>query len=713
MSPRRIKKRDGREVAFDKAKIAAAVQSAQDAVGESDPVFAQEVADLVELALRRRHGWRGPGESAAETEGAEASVPTIEASIPTIEEVQDLVEVGLVELGRAAVAKAYILYRDRRGRVRGVLEQAADGERFAGQLRHVQVREARGHHPWSKSRVVAALVQEAELSREQAEQVAARVEARVVASQLKRLSTALIRELVDNELVAMGLSGALARQAPVAIPRYDLGELLREGARSPVARRAALDREPTGPASFDLGRVVAGELFTRYAGEDLFAERVAEGHTGGALHVEDLRAPHLYLHQGVRCELFLRGEPGVRAAFDALSEVAAQLAHLSRGIVLENPAALLRDLTRPGRGDEREQLATWLFAAAALARGSGKRVDLAAPGTKAVAFTSRLVATLDELAELDAGEEAAWLPRLYIDRAELRSLLDSAGDRRAAVARLLERGGLVPTWAPAGEAFLGPAGRRMAREQGAVACGGAVGLNLARLARRAGPWREDLFLESAAQLVEEGVEALASLGAFQRRARAAREGELRGRVAYALTPVGLLEALRVLGDGELRAEQGARILGLLSEAARRFSAARGIGVHLSPHFGAEAAGRFALADADPGRGRQGLLFESAAPPGAEVPRARTRGYSLGPLPGALPGLAEAQLLATVPAGSWAPLEPSGATLREGGAEAQLEAWELFDEERQAIRRSTPGALEVPRTAPFFHLDPIPAPPSGE
>lgn len=717
MSLRRVRKRDGREVAFDKSHIAAAVRSAQNAVGEHDPLFAEEVADLVELTLRRRYAWRSGGArkeplfEGAEGEGLED--PAVE-SIPKIEEIQDLVEIGLIELGRAAVAKAYILYRDRRTRVRDSLTLAAEKEQRDGHLRHLRVRESRGTHPWSKGRIIAALVQEAELTREQAESVAARVEVRVVASELKRISTALIRELVDNELVAMGLSGALARQAPVAIPRYDLRELLRSADHSPVARRAALDQEGVAdkPHAFDANTLLGGELLARYALEDLFDEASLERHSSGALHIEDLRAPHLFLHQGVRADLFLRGAPGMSAAFDALDEIAVHLRHVSRSLVIERPATLLRGLIKAGRGEGHDALSAWLSAAAALARSSGRQIDLASPGSKAIAFCARLLRVLDELHAFD---EAKHLPRLFLDRAELKALLEAFDDLRPVVARLLERGALMPTWAPPEEEFVGPAGRRLAREQGALACGGAVGLNLARVAQQAGPWREDLFLEGLAHLVEDGIEALSALARFQKDVRAARPGEGRGRVAYALTPVGLEESLRLLGDGELRAEQGSRALGLLSEAARRFSAARGLSVHLSPHFGAEAAARFVALDDSGQRTHQGLLFatadsqpDSAFVAGSGTTPAYSRGYRLGALPGKLAGRAEAQLLATVPAGTWMPLALDGGVKHLGAAaslgDEQLSAWELFEDERETIRRSVSSAVEIPPTAPFFQID---------
>jgi hypothetical protein len=44
-------------------------------------------------------------------------------------------------------------------------------------------------------------------------------------------------------------------------------------------------------------------------------------------------------------------------------------------------------------------------------------------------------------------------------------------------------------------------------------------LNLARAARRAGPWREDALLENVARTLESALEGLAALQEFQRRER--------------------------------------------------------------------------------------------------------------------------------------------------------------------------------------------------
>ncbi len=92
------RKRDGRVVPFDQARITSAVQRAMQAAGEgaldADP---QRVSDAVLAALAQR-------------------LPR--GHIPQVEEIQDQVEESLILLDFPKTAKAYILYRHERAKIR-------------------------------------------------------------------------------------------------------------------------------------------------------------------------------------------------------------------------------------------------------------------------------------------------------------------------------------------------------------------------------------------------------------------------------------------------------------------------------------------------------------------------------------------------------------------------------------------------------------------
>lgn len=99
-----IRKRDGRIVEFDKSKISEAIFKAAKAVGGNDRDLAVELANVVVRYL-------------AQCQPKE---------IPTVEEVQDAVEKVLIERGHAKTAKAFILYRDQRTRMREARSELMD-----------------------------------------------------------------------------------------------------------------------------------------------------------------------------------------------------------------------------------------------------------------------------------------------------------------------------------------------------------------------------------------------------------------------------------------------------------------------------------------------------------------------------------------------------------------------------------------------------------
>lgn len=677
-----VEKRDGRRVPFDKQKIARAVGAAQSALGQDDAQFAGEVADLVELELRRRQA------QAREGPGAER--------IPTIEEIQDLVEEALVGFGRAALAKAYILYRDRRNRAREALAVELPDD-AAARIGHLKVRDALGTSPWSKGRIVAALIEETGLERASAESVAARVEERVLRSGLRRVSTVLVRELVAAELVGLGLERALRRHEPLSVPRHDLRRLLGAGGEQETEPRGA----PAGVEG-----ALAGALLERYALEEIYDERSVELHLGGELELIGLRAPQRLLSLAVPAELLARGRPGTRAAFELLDELAGLAGGVARCLMLESPGALLQPLVRGVRTDSTSTLSAWLLALGALGRAAGIEVGLARIGARSSVLLGRLV---EELARLEeAGGGHAPLPVLYVDESERPVLLGEEA-LRAGLERLLRAGLVRASFGRPESVYVGPALVRRGGEHGALACGGAVALDLPRVARRAGPWREDLCFEQLSALVQAAVEALARLDEFRRGLGAGAGERLRPRCGYALVPIGLVEALRVLGDGELRPAQGARLLGFLSEAGARFAAERGLVLDLDAAFGEQAAGRLARLDAQRSRVSQPLLF------GGPAPGAPGRDAIYSTALALLPGLARdprepqsaqnfaacGELLAGLPAG----VLPREALL---GAPSALDALEQIEERRAAARRAEREHVLLPRptgprrpTGPLF------------
>lgn len=93
-----VKKRDGRVVPFDQGRITEAIQKAMNAAGEGDlSKDPERVSDSVVSELNRRYS---------------------SERVPTVEEIQDAVEESLILMDFPKVAKAYILYRQKRAEVR-------------------------------------------------------------------------------------------------------------------------------------------------------------------------------------------------------------------------------------------------------------------------------------------------------------------------------------------------------------------------------------------------------------------------------------------------------------------------------------------------------------------------------------------------------------------------------------------------------------------
>ena len=98
-----IKKRDGRVVPFEPAKITAAIAAAGKATGE---FTAREARKLTLRVLTLAHEMRlGP--------------------VPEVEEIQDIVERVLLDSPFVQTAKAYILYRDQHARIRQITTKAS------------------------------------------------------------------------------------------------------------------------------------------------------------------------------------------------------------------------------------------------------------------------------------------------------------------------------------------------------------------------------------------------------------------------------------------------------------------------------------------------------------------------------------------------------------------------------------------------------------
>jgi ribonucleoside-triphosphate reductase len=105
---KKVRKRDGTIVDFDKERITNAIFAAAVEVGGRDRRTAERLADEVVKVLEEKYA----------------------GSIPSVEDIQDVVEKVLIERGHAKTAKAYILYRKQHEELRKIKSTFLEVERL-------------------------------------------------------------------------------------------------------------------------------------------------------------------------------------------------------------------------------------------------------------------------------------------------------------------------------------------------------------------------------------------------------------------------------------------------------------------------------------------------------------------------------------------------------------------------------------------------------
>ncbi|MDK1030378.1 MAG: anaerobic ribonucleoside-triphosphate reductase [Planctomycetia bacterium] len=260
-----IRKRDGRVMPFDETKISDAIFKAARAVGGEDRYLAEELAGAVADFLERHH----------------------DGAIPGIEDIQDMVEKVLIETGHARTGKAYILYRQNRTEARRKLQvrkmKSNRNSSSTDLALMVDVGAGEAVLPWDKSKIVDALEKEAGLEVGAARKIAGAVEEKIFAGGISRISTSLIRELVDNELFERGLTARLERQTVIGMPKYDIDQLVFSKSRENSNITA------NNPEAINLA--IAENTLKQYALQEIFPRDVSDAHLEGRIHLHDLGYP--------------------------------------------------------------------------------------------------------------------------------------------------------------------------------------------------------------------------------------------------------------------------------------------------------------------------------------------------------------------------------------------------------------------------------------
>lgn len=255
-----VKKRDDRIDPFDQAKIVTSINKAANSTGTQEELLAEELASVVTLFLEKEY---------------------LVNPIPA-QSIQEMVEKVLMETGHTEIARAYILFKERRDQIKCFIQvRDSDSERKTPTEIEVDATDQSTLSEWSKGKIVSALMKEAELPVEMAGEIANKVEERVFKSGMTRISSSLIRELVDNELFIRGFNRRLLGQSIIGVPGYDLRKLV--------------ESSDAGKTPLEVDKRVAGTVLRQYSLREIFNPEESEAHIRGDFLIEGLERPSGYV----------------------------------------------------------------------------------------------------------------------------------------------------------------------------------------------------------------------------------------------------------------------------------------------------------------------------------------------------------------------------------------------------------------------------------
>jgi len=263
---RLVRKRSGKVVRFERTKITEAIFRAAQEVGGRDRETAERLTDEVLLCLYSEKGDK----------------------LPQVEEIQDAIERVLIERGHARTAKAFILYRDRRSKVRrrdikpdlaGLEKKRTMGLADATDLALFVRTSADDMIAWDRERIIDTLVREADVPVATAEKISREVEDQIVLSDTKVITAPLVRELVDTKLIEHGLESARRKHTRLGVPLYDAERIILE----PNKENANIPHNPEAT-----NMTLAESVKKQYALLSVFSQDISDAHARGDIHLHDL-----------------------------------------------------------------------------------------------------------------------------------------------------------------------------------------------------------------------------------------------------------------------------------------------------------------------------------------------------------------------------------------------------------------------------------------
>ena len=132
---------------------------------------------------------------------------------------------------------------------------------------------------WDKQKIVDSIILEAGGAPDLAQEIADSVEKNLVATGQTRVTTSLIRELVDLELMERGLSQMLERHTNLGLPMFDVENIITQANKEN-------SNTTHNPESINL--TIAESVLKQFALARIFSKDIARAHYEGDIHLHDL-----------------------------------------------------------------------------------------------------------------------------------------------------------------------------------------------------------------------------------------------------------------------------------------------------------------------------------------------------------------------------------------------------------------------------------------
>ncbi|MDF1542448.1 MAG: anaerobic ribonucleoside-triphosphate reductase [Anaerosomatales bacterium] len=132
---------------------------------------------------------------------------------------------------------------------------------------------------WDRDRISDSLVKEAGIAPHVAAEIALAVEDRIDRTNLMTVTTAIIREMVDLELLERGMTLAHKRHSHLGLPMWDVEQIITNANKEN-------SNTTHNPESVNL--TIAETILKEFALRRVFTEDVAEAHYVGDVHLHDL-----------------------------------------------------------------------------------------------------------------------------------------------------------------------------------------------------------------------------------------------------------------------------------------------------------------------------------------------------------------------------------------------------------------------------------------